>query len=210
MDHNSHSRPLSRALAVVAAGAIVLSTTALAPPKPTTELTATRISTQAVALAALPAALEIAAQSTAAASAAAASADDAVGDPFQAAINRVLAGAGSGFLLGFFAAGAAALQVFGRIPLLGTPLVQAIAIAGGIIGIPIGAIYGAVSAVQSLLAPPAAGRSTAASRKATATAPHRTPAPGSRKASAPQQRSDHAKAGSARGHAPVSKRAGRH
>jgi hypothetical protein len=205
MDHISHSRTLSRALAVAAAGAIVLSTTTPAPPEPTTALTATRVSTQTVALTALPAALTIALQPTAAASA-----NDPVGDFFQATIGRVMAGAGSGFLLGFIGAGAAAMQVFGRIPVLGTPLVQAIAIAGGIIGIPIGAIYGAVSAVQALLAPPAAGRSTAASRKATATAPHRTPAPGSRKASAPQQRSDRAKAGSARGHAPVSKRPARH
>ncbi|WP_179471361.1 hypothetical protein [Mycolicibacterium vinylchloridicum] len=144
MEHDSHYGPLTRIVAVVAAGAIVLATPSLAPPHPPAQLTSSRVSTQAVTLVAQPEVLAPVARV-----AAAASPDEIISTVFQATIGRVIAGAGSGFLVGFFGGGALALQVFGRIPVLGTPIVQAIAITAGIVGIPIGVVFGAISAISS-------------------------------------------------------------
>lgn len=219
MEHDSHYRPLTRMVAVVAAGAVVLATPSLAPPKPPTQMTSPRTSDQVVALVAYPEALALAPRA-----AAAASPDQIISTVFEATLGRVLAGAASGFLVGFFGGGALALQVFGRIPVVGTPIVQAVAITAGIVGIPIGAIAGALSIVasvvsnlRSMLAPPASAR------KSAAPTPHRPTQPGSRsnrhaakqpqtarKAAAPQQRSDSAKAGSGRDRDVAAKRAGRH
>jgi hypothetical protein len=134
-------------VAVVAAGAVVLATPSLAPPKPPTELTSPQVVTQSVQLVARPETLTLAAR----AATAAASPEEIVSTFFQATVGRVIAGAGSGFLVGFFGAGALALQVFGRIPVVGTPIVQAIAITAGILGIPIGAVAGALTIVTALV-----------------------------------------------------------
>lgn len=215
MEHDSHYGPLTRIVAVVAAGAVVLATLSLAPPHRPAQLTSSRVLTQAVTLVAQPEVLAPVARA-----AAAAAPDEIISTVFQATIGRVIAGAGSGFLVGFFGGGALALQVFGRIPVLGTPIVQAIAITAGIVGIPIGAIAGALSIVASGVS---GLRSPAAARKTTAATVHRPTQPGSRsnrhvakptktvrKATAPQQRSEAAKAGSGRDRDAAAKRAGRH
>jgi hypothetical protein len=220
MEHDTHHRPLTRMVAVVAAGAVMLATPSLVQPKPPTQLTSPRTSDQVVALVAYPEALALAPRA-----AAAASPDEIISTVFEATLGRVLAGAASGFLVGFFGGGALALQAFGRIPVVGTPIVQAIAITAGIVGVPIGAIAGAlaivasvVSNLRSMLAPPASAR------KSAAPTPHRPTQPGARsnrdaakpsarsvrKAAGPQQRSDTAKAGSGRDRDAAAKRAGRH
>src|SRR6478736_3409577 len=116
MDHILRSRPVVATVAAIAASTVMLATTTAAPPKPTTELASLRISTQVVDLVASPAALTPIARSVAAASP-----DEIISGIVQSAITSVVAGAGSGFLVGFFGAGALALNVFGRIPVIGTP-----------------------------------------------------------------------------------------
>jgi hypothetical protein len=221
MDHILKSRLVVAMVAAIAASAVMLATTTATPPKLTTELASLRISTQVVELVASPEALTPTSRSPAAASP-----EQIISAIFQATIGRVAAGAGAGFLVGFLGGGAAALGAFGRIPVIGTPIVQAIAITAGIVGIPIGAVVGAVSAVVSLasslgsmLAPPASVSATAA-RKAAVTQPHRSTnsstrpnrhaAKPSAKTSAPQQSSNQPQAGSGRGHAAASNRAERH
>jgi hypothetical protein len=192
-------------VAAIAAGTVMLATTTLVPPNPPTAVSAPQISTQAVRLAVQPITLDVAPVADAVSIPSV-----NVGGAIQHAILQVIAGAGGGAFFGFIAAGSVAAGVFYQIPVVGLafePLVPVIAIAGAIVGAPIGA----VAAVLSLL-PPLPIRIPVAGKKAAAAAPHRStqassqssrhtaksPAPTVRKASAPQQRSDASRAGSGR------------
>ncbi|WP_319429220.1 hypothetical protein [Mycobacterium sp. RTGN5] len=215
MAHSNTGRPRSTAAALIAAGAIVAAATTSMPISPPTSLTAPRISTVAVQLAALPAPVDIAPPTRAAASANAVD----IGAILENAVRRVFAGAGAGIVFGFVAAGVLAQNVIYRIPVVGmalAPLITVIAIAGAVVVAPIGAVLGALSLLPRPPIP-----SPVAGRKAT-TAPHRTAKAASRpgrqitsvpsagKASAPQQSSNSARTGAGTARHAVSKRVGQH
>jgi hypothetical protein len=194
MVHTTIRSPLSATIAVIAAGAVVLSTTTIEPPRPPVALTAPTISTQTVQLTGLAGPLQAADVSSGLAS---------VGETLQGipskiaqAVQSVLlapvAGAAEGAVLGFLAGGVAATYVFGGLPegfrTVVEPVIPAFALLGAIIGAPIGAVAFPIIAAASWLsgilsqrnaATPAASRApaSAAGVRATTTTPHRTAQP---------------------------------
>ncbi|GAY15929.1 hypothetical protein [Mycobacterium sp. shizuoka-1] len=164
MDHII-GRPVAGAVAA-AACAVVVATTTLVPSQQPAAPLVPRVSTEAVHLAVSPTVLEPApspGQPTAAASANGVN----VGNP----LTPVFAGLGAGVVAGFFVSGVVALNVIGRIPVIGPalmPIVPVIAIVGAIVGAPIGAVLSVAAAVKSWVsglraqAAPAAGRKAAA------------------------------------------------
>ena len=197
MVHTTNRSPLSTTIAVIAAGAVVLSTTTLEPPKPAVALSAPMMSTQAVHLTALAGPLQAADVSTGLAS---------VGEVLQGipakivqglqdALLAPVGGAAAGVVFGFLAGGVAASYLLGGLPegfrTVVEPVIPAFALLGAIIGAPIGAVAVPIIAVASWLsgilsqrsaAAPAASRApaTAAGARATTTTPHRTAQPGVR------------------------------
>lgn len=180
MDHTSNCRPIVGMAAVMTAGAVLLAPTTPLPPKPPVTLSAPQISTQAVHLAALPSPLDITPGTAAAASASSVG----LGNILDRVLTGISTGAGAGALLGFVIGGALALNTFGRIPVVGqflTPVIQAAAIVGAIVGIPIGAVAGLIGAIRG--PSPSAGsqsvsaasiRSAAAINKAAVASTHRS------------------------------------
>ncbi len=180
MDHTSNCRPIVGMAAVMTAGAVLLAPTTPLPPKPPVTLSAPQISTQAVHLAALPRSLDIAPRTAAAASASSVG----LGNILDRVLTGIYTGAGAGALFGFVIGGGLALNTVGRIPVVGnflTPVIEAAAIAGAIVGIPIGAVAGLIGAIRS--PSPSAGspsvsaasiRSAAAINKAAVTSTHRS------------------------------------
>lgn len=140
-------------VAAIAAVSVMLATTVVAP-EPTPALTAPRLSTEVVALVALPEA--------------AASPEQILDSIYRATLAPVLSGAASGFLVGFVAGGVVAMQLFGRIPVLGIPLVQAVSIMAAIVGVPIGAVVGVLSRLVPTTTHSAAATSAPAARKVSA------------------------------------------
>ena len=195
MVHTTNRSPLSTTIAVIAAGAVVLSTTTLEPPKPAVALSAPMISTQAVHLTALAGPLQAADVSTGLAS---------VGEVLQGipakivqglqdALLAPVGGAAAGVVFGFLAGGVAASYVLGGLPegfrTVVEPVIPAFALLGAIIGAPIGAVAVPIIAVASwlsgILSPSkavatASAPATAAGARAAATTPHRTAQPGVR------------------------------
>jgi len=203
MVHTATRSPLSATIAVIAAGAVVLATTTIEPPKPSVALTAPTISTQAVHLTAVAGQLQAADLSAGLAN---------IGDVLQGiptaitqGLKRVIvgpvAGAAAGIFFGFFAGGILALNVLGRVPDkfsgLVTPVIQAVAVLGAIIGAPIGAVVGPIISAASWLSsilsprnaaaaaltspvPTASARVPAASGRTATNTPHRTTQPGVR------------------------------
>ncbi len=226
MDHDLTRRPMAGLVATVAATAVILATTTSAPPRPPGALAAPPISTQAVHLTALT-------RSPQAAGVARASADLNIGDVVKVlpssivqALTPLLAGPAAGAFIGFFGAGILAINVLSNIPVVGqalAPLIPVVAIAGGLIGAPIGLVLGPILAIANsvarvvrLLNGTAAALASPASalNGKAATTPHHAARPAARsnrhiakssapttsKAAAPQQRSDTKRtvAGSAR------------
>ena len=188
MDHTSNCRPIVGMAAVMTAGAVLLAPTTPLPPKPLVTLSAPQISTQAVHLAALPRSLDIAPGTAAAA---AANADGPV-NFVDRVLTGIWVGAGAGALFGFVIGGVLAENIVGvlagniieRIPVVGellTPVVQVAAIAGAIVGVPIGAVAGLISAftnpspsAESPSLSAASIRSAAAKNKAAVRSTHRS------------------------------------
>ena len=131
--------------------------------------------------------------------------------------------AGSAFL-GFLGAGIVASGLIYQIPVVGlglSPLIPVIAIAGAIVGAPIGVVVGTLYALKNLVSglgalPAAASARAAAASTRAITSPHRSTKSGTRsnrhtakpsataKAAVPKQSSEPARAGSGRGHAATS------
>lgn len=172
-------------VAVMTAGAVFLAPITVLPPNPPATIAAPHIFSQPVRLAALPSSLDIA--PSPAASASAGSFD--LGTFLDRVLTGISNGASAGFVFGFVTAGAFAANIVSQIPVIGqylTPVVQVVAIAGAIVGIPIGAVAGLIDALRNPSPPAtaAASRTTVAStvtsRPSTvAAAPHR-PGPGAR------------------------------
>lgn len=166
--------------AVMTAGAVLLAPTTPLPPKPPVTLSAPQISTQAVHLAALTSSLDIAPRTAAAASA---NADGPV-NFVDRILTGIYVGAGAGAVSGFVIGGLLVGNIVGRIPVVGrflTPVIQAGAIVGAIVGIPIGAVAGLIGAFTrpspSAASPSlsaASIRSAAATNKAAVTSTHRS------------------------------------
>ncbi|MCV7217789.1 hypothetical protein H7J51_21165 [Mycobacterium crocinum] len=228
MDHILKSRPVVATVAAIAASTVVLATT-VAPPRPMTEVAGPRITTQVVALAALPEALTPTPRTVARASAN----QIDLGQTVQNALGPVVGGAVLGIFGGFIIIGQMAAGVIYRIPGADTklaPLISAIAAVGAIVvGIPVGAVIGvafgvasAVAGWASRLRPPAPPVSSVSTVSAKITTPQRSSKSGTRsdrhtvkaavpaKTSAPQQGSSKPRAGTGRGHAAVSNRTARH
>ncbi|APE17731.1 hypothetical protein [Mycolicibacterium pallens] len=228
MDHILKSRPVVATVAAIAASTVVLATT-VAPPRPMTEVAGPRITTQVVALAALPQALTPTPRTVAAASANQIN----LGGVVQTVLAPFVGGAVLGIFGGFIVIGQMAAGVLYRIPGADpklAPLVSAIAAVGAVVvGAPVGAALGvafvAASAVAgwvSRLRPPAPPASSVSTVSAKITTPQRSSKSGTRsdrqtvkaavsaKTSAPQQGSSKPRAGTGRGHAAVSNRTARH
>ncbi|AKK29891.1 hypothetical protein AB431_28015 [Mycobacterium sp. EPa45] len=214
-------------MAATAAIAIMLTTTTAPPSNPNPAEPSPRISIEAVHLAALPTALDAAARNGVDASQVANDGADP-GGPLKAALGTIVVSAivavYQATLLGARLAGSVAnVPVIG--PSLSGVVFYAALICAWVIGPPIGAVVGALYAVQSLVpglasppAPAASARPAAAGRN-TVTTPHRSAKSGTRsnrhtaksalpaKPTAPQQDSIRSRAGSGRGHIASSNRA---
>jgi hypothetical protein len=215
MAHSNPSRARSTAAALIAAGLVMAVATTSIPISPPTSLTAPRLSTVAVQLAALPTPVDIAPPTRAAASANAVDIGSIVGK----AIGHVVAGAGSGIIFGFVVAGVVAENLIYRIPVVGlalAPLITVLAVAGAFVGAPIGAVLGALSLLPHLPTHlPAAGKKAAPTPHRTTNAGSRpvrqlTSIPSAAKVSAPQQSSGSARTGAGGARHAVSKRVGQH
>lgn len=171
MDHTTNSRPIVGMAALMTAGAVLLAPTTPLPPKPHVTLSAPQISTQAVHLAALPRFLDIAPRTAAAASAGSVG----LGNVLDRVVTGIRAGAGAGVIFGFGVAGLLAAGTVGRIPLVGRVVTPVAAIAGALVGVPIGAVVGLIGALRSPSLSAAAIRSAAATNGAAIPTTHRSP-----------------------------------
>lgn len=176
MVHTATRSPLSTAMVAIAAGAVMLATTTIEPPRPPAALTASTVSTQAVHLTALAGPLQIA--RSASASSDLASVGDVlpsipavITQGLKSVILAPVAGAAAGVFFGFIGGGILAGNLLRWVPeplvVLVTPVVQAGAVLGAIVGIPIGAVVGPILAIRSLVSsvrPQSDGTTTAAAR----------------------------------------------
>ncbi|WP_059014256.1 hypothetical protein [Mycobacterium sp. M26] len=165
MVHSATRSPLSAAIAVIAASAVVLAPMTIEPPKPPMALTAPTISVQAVQLTTLSGPLRDARDARAAAVSAGA---NSVVDVVGALLASPVSGAAAGLFFGFIGGGILAGNLLGWVPEplypLVTPIIQATAVIGAVIGAPIGAVLGPIvfvaSAVSEIFSPAAPAAAT--------------------------------------------------
>ncbi len=228
MAHSNTGRPRSTAAALIAAGVVMAVAATGMPISPPSELTAPRISSETVRLAALPLPMPGTAITTGAADVPTGLADaggilggirDSIAQSIGDAVGKVLAGAGAGVIFGFVTAGVVAQNVIYRIPVVGqalAPLITVIAVAGAFVAAPIGAVLGALSLLpHPPIHLPAAGSKAAPTPHRTTTAGTRSnrqivSVPSTTKAPAPQPHSNAPRTGTGHARGAVLKAVKRH